>query len=94
MAEQVCVPTSGLRKIPESMNFKSASGFPMVYSTSYYGLKQRANLQPGETLIVLGASGGVGVTAVELGKLMGAQVMQSYAGASSEEKLVCSKSWC
>ncbi|MCH2271244.1 MAG: NADPH:quinone oxidoreductase family protein [SAR324 cluster bacterium] len=88
MAEQVCVPASGLRKIPESMSFKTASGFPMVYSTSYYALKQRANLQPGETLLVLGASGGVGVTAVELGKLMGAQVI---AGASSEEKLQFAK---
>ena len=88
MAEQVCVPASGLRKIPESMNFKTASGFPMVYSTSYYALKQRANLQPGETLLVLGASGGVGVTAVELGKLMGAQVI---AAASSEEKLQFAK---
>ena len=88
MAEQVCVPASGLRKIPESMNFKTASGFPMVYSTSYYALKQRANLQPGETLLVLGASGGVGATAVELGKLMGAQVI---AAASSEEKLQFAK---
>ena len=88
MAEQVCVPASGLRKIPDSMNFKTASGFPMVYSTSYYALKQRANLMPGETLLVLGASGGVGVTAVELGKLMGAQVI---AGASSEEKLQFAK---
>ena len=88
MAEQVCVPASGLRKIPDSMNFKTASGFPMVYSTSYYALKQRANLLPGETLLVLGASGGVGVTAVELGKLVGAQVI---AGASSEEKLQFAK---
>jgi NADPH2:quinone reductase len=45
MAEQVCVPTSGLRKIPDSMYFKTASGFPMVYSTSHYALKQRANLK-------------------------------------------------
>ena len=88
MAEQVCVPASGLRKIPDSMNFKTASGFAMVYTTSYYALKQRANLKPGETLLVLGASGGVGVTAVELGKLMGAQVI---AGASSEAKLQFAK---
>ena len=88
MAEQVCVPVSGLRKIPDSMSFQTASGFPMVYTTSYYALKQRANLKPGETLLVLGASGGVGVTAVELGKLMGAQVI---AGASSEEKLQFAK---
>ena len=88
MAEQVCVTASSLRKIPDSMDYKSAAGFPMVYTTSYYALKQRANLQPGETLLVLGASGGVGMTAVELGKLMGAKVI---AGASSEEKLQFAK---
>jgi len=88
MAEQVCVTVSSLRKIPESMSFQTASGFPMFYTISYYALKQRANLKPGETLLVLGASGGVGVTAVELGKLMGAQVI---AGASSEEKLQFAK---
>jgi NADPH2:quinone reductase len=88
MAEQVCVTASSLRKIPDSMDYKSAAGFPMVYTTSYYALKQRANLQPGETLLVLGASGGVGMTAVELGKLMGATVI---AGASSEEKLQFAK---
>ena len=88
MAEQVCVPFGLLRKIPESMSFETASGFPMVYTTSYYALKQRAELQPGETLFVLGASGGVGVTAVELGKLMGAKVI---AGASSKEKLEFAK---
>ena len=88
MAEQVCVTASSLRKIPDSMDYKSAAGFPMVYTTSYYALKQRANLQPGETLLVLGASGGVGMTAVELGKLMGAMVI---AGASSEEKLQFAK---
>jgi len=60
----------------------------MVYTTSYYALKQRANLQPGETLLVLGASGGVGLTAVELGKLMGARVI---AGASTDEKLQFAK---
>jgi len=84
MAEQVSVPLKRLIKIPDSMSFITASGFPMVYSTSYYALKQRAKLQPGETLLVLGASGGVGITAVELGKLIGAKVI---AGASSQEKL-------
>jgi NADPH2:quinone reductase len=88
LQEQVCVPANGLRKIPESMSFKITSGFPMVYTTSYYALKLRANLQPGESLLVLGSSGGVGVTAVELGKLMEAQVI---AGASSEEKLQFAK---
>ena len=84
MAEQVCVPFRRLRRIPDSMSFLTASGFPMVYTTSYYALKQRAKLQTEETLLVLGASGGVGVAAVELGKLMGAKVI---AGASSEKKL-------
>ena len=84
LAEQVAVKADGLRKIPHSMNFKTAAGFAMIYTTSYYALKQRAQLQPGETLLVLGASGGVGLAAVELGKLMGAKVI---AAASSNEKL-------
>lgn len=84
LAEQVRVKAEGLRKIPDSMDFKSAASFAMVYTTSYYALKQRANLQAGETLLVLGASGGVGLAAVELGKLMGARVI---AAASSDEKL-------
>ena len=88
MAEQICVQASSLRKIPDNMDLRTASGFPMVYSTSYYALKQRAKLKSGETLLVLGASGGVGVTAVELGKLMGAHVI---AGASSEKKLKFAK---
>jgi NADPH2:quinone reductase len=84
MAEQVRVSAVGLRKIPDNMDFKTAAGFAMVYTTSYHALKQRAQLKPGETLLVLGSSGGVGLAAVELGKLMGARVI---AAASSEEKL-------
>ena len=84
LAEEVLVPTAGLRKIPDSMDFKTAASFAMVYTTSYHALKQRAQLKAGETLLVLGASGGVGLTAVELGKLMGARVI---AAASSDEKL-------
>ncbi len=84
LAEQVAVKADGLRKIPDSMDFKTAAGFAMIYTTSYYALKQRAQLKPGETLLVLGASGGVGLAAVELGKLMGARVI---AAASSDEKL-------
>jgi NADPH2:quinone reductase len=84
MAEQVVVDAPGLRGIPDNMDFKTAASFAMVYTTSYHALKQRADLQPGETLLVLGASGGVGLTAVELGKLMGAKVI---AAASSDEKL-------
>jgi len=84
LAEQVAVKADALRAIPDNMDFKTAAGFAMVYTTSYYALKQRAHLQAGETLLVLGASGGVGLAAVELGKLMGARVI---AAASTDEKL-------
>jgi NADPH2:quinone reductase len=84
LAEKVVARAETMRKIPDSMDFKTAASFAMVYTTSYYALKQRANLKAGETLLVLGASGGVGLAAVELGKLMGARVI---AAASSDEKL-------
>ena len=84
LAELAAVKSESLRKIPDNMDFKTAASFAMVYTTSYYALKQRAKLESGETLLVLGSSGGVGLTAVELGKLMGAQVI---AAASSNEKL-------
>ena len=84
MAEQVRCAAAGLRKIPDNMDFKTAAGFAMVYTTSYHALKQRARIKPGETLLVLGASGGVGMAAVELVKIMGARVI---AAASSDEKL-------
>ena len=71
-------------KKPKSLSFEQAAGISITYFTSYYALKQRANLQAGETLLVLGAAGGVGTTAVEIGKLMGARVI---AAASSDEKL-------
>jgi len=69
---------------PAALSFEEAAGVAITYFTSYYALKQRANLRSGETLLVLGAAGGVGTTAVELGKLMGARVI---AAASSDEKL-------
>jgi len=68
--------------------FETAAGMALVYGTSYYGLKQRAQLQEGETLLVLGAAGGVGLAAVELGKAMGAKVI---AAASTDEKLAVCK---
>ncbi len=83
-AELVAVPAQGLRRIPDNMDFPTAAAFPMVYTTSYYALKQRARLAAGETLLVLGAGGGVGMAAVELGKIMGARVI---AAAGSQEKL-------
>jgi NADPH2:quinone reductase len=84
MAEQISVAASALRAKPQGMSFAKASGISTTYGTSYYALKQRADLQPGETLLVLGAAGGVGLAAVELGKAMGAL---GIAAASSPEKL-------
>ena len=84
MGEQIVVPEGGADLIPDSMTFPEGAGFNMVYGTSYHALKQRADIQPGETLLVVGAGGGVGLTAVEIGKALGARVI---AAASSEEKL-------
>ncbi|OEC47452.1 NADPH:quinone oxidoreductase [Pseudomonas sp. 1D4] len=87
-AEQVAVPGYNVMPIPKGIDFNSAAAFGMTYGTSMHALKQRANLQPGETLLVLGASGGVGLAAVEIGKAMGARVI---AAASSDEKLDVAK---
>lgn len=83
MREALCVDAKQLRAIPEGMSFVQASGISTTYGTSYYALKQRANLAPGENLLVLGAGGGVGIAAVELGRAMGARVI---AAASTAEK--------
>lgn len=86
--EEVVVPAARCFAIPDAMPFDVASGFTMVYGTSLHALKQRGRLQPGETLLVLGAAGGVGLAAVEIGKQMGARVI---AAASSEEKLALAR---
>ena len=83
-AERIAVPVSRLARIPEGLALDKAAGLSVTYGTSWHALKQRAEMKPGETLLVLGASGGVGLAAVEIGKAMGARVI---AGASSEEKL-------
>ena len=75
---------------PPMMDYKVAASFMMAYATSYHALKDRARLKEGETLLVLGASGGVGLAAVELGKLMGAKVI---AAASTDEKLALCKEY-
>ncbi|MEO1240752.1 MAG: NADPH:quinone oxidoreductase family protein [Pseudomonadota bacterium] len=75
--------TARTNKIPDAMPFDEAAGFMLTYGTSHYALKNRANLQPGEALFILGAAGGVGAAAIELGKAFGAKVV---AGVSSEEK--------
>jgi NADPH:quinone reductase len=86
-AEEVVADAAKLIKMPSGMDFATAAAFTLVYGTSHHALKDRAQLKPGETLLVLGAAGGVGLAAVELGKVMGAHVI---AAASSAEKLaVC-----
>ena len=83
-AEQIAIPTTRLVKIPDGLALDKAAGLSVTYGTSMHALKQRAEMKAGETLFVLGASGGVGLAAVEIGNAMGARVI---AGASSEEKL-------
>lgn len=83
-AEEVVADAARLIPIPDGMDFTTAAAFVMVYGTSIYALQDRAQLKPGETLLVLGAAGGVGLATVELGKVMGARVI---AAASSPEKL-------
>ncbi|WP_288758968.1 NADPH:quinone oxidoreductase family protein [uncultured Brevundimonas sp.] len=84
LVERLAVPAATLTPIPEGMSFQEAAALIMTYGTSYYALKDRAKLQPGETLLVLGAAGGVGAAAVELGKAMGARVV---AAASTNDKV-------
>jgi NADPH2:quinone reductase len=82
--EKIAIPAVRVVKLVEGLDFERAAGLSVTYGTTLYGLKDRGHLKPGETLAVLGASGGVGLAAVELGKLMGAQVI---ACASSDDKL-------
>jgi len=87
-AEEMVVAENRVIPVPDAMSDETAAAFSMVYGTSYHALKQRAHLQPGETLLVLGASGGGGLAAVELGKAMGATVI---AAASTDDKLQVAK---
>ncbi len=82
-AEQIAIEPARLIRMPPGLEFSRAAGLAMIYGTSYHALKQRADLQPGETMLVLGAAGGVGSAAVQLGKAMGATVV---AAVSSSEK--------
>jgi NADPH2:quinone reductase len=90
LAEEVIVPGNACFPKPPQMDFPVAASFLMAYGTSYHALKDRAKLMEGETLLVMGASGGVGLAAVELGKLMGAKVI---AAASTDEKLALCKEY-
>lgn len=89
-AEEILVPGNGCFVMPAGMSFEEGAGFTMTYATSHHALRQRAQIQPGETLLVLGAAGGVGLTAVELGKAMGATVI---AAASNDEKLALAQKY-
>ena len=83
-AEKLKVSAAQVTPLPESIPYEVGAGFTVAYGTSYHALKQRAELKEGESLLVLGAAGGVGLAAVEIGKAMGAKVI---AAASSDEKL-------
>jgi NADPH:quinone reductase len=81
LADMGCFDASACTPIPEAMSFTDAAAFQITYGTSHLALDHRARLQTGETLLVLGAAGGVGLTAVEIGKRMGARVIASARGA-------------
>jgi NADPH2:quinone reductase len=82
--EAVAVPARQLVKLPDTLDFERAAGLTVTYGTTLYALRERAELKPGETLAVLGASGGTGLATIEIGKIMGARII---ACASSDEKL-------
>lgn len=87
-AEFALAQAERVMKIPDSMSFTDAAGFPVAYGTSHVALENRGHLQKGETLLVHGAAGGVGLTAVQIGKVMGAQVIATARGA---EKLAIAR---
>lgn len=88
LAEKIALGASSLVKIPDGVDFVTASCLTTAYGTTLHALRDRANLKPGETLLVLGAAGGTGLSAVQIGKRMGAKVI---AAASSDEKLATCK---
>ena len=88
LAEYGCFPAARAVPLPDSMTFADAAAFQVAYGTSHVALDHKAHLQPGETLLVLGAAGGVGLTAVEIGKQMGARVIACARGA---DKLAVAK---
>lgn len=100
LADYGCFPVSSLLPIPNEMPYDHAAAFLIAYGTSHLALDQKARLQPGETLFVSGAAGGVGLTAVEIGKRMGARVIASargeaklaIAGAAGADHLIDSES--
>jgi len=88
-AEKLAVDETNTCPLPDVLSFEQGAGFPITYCTSYHALKQCAHLSANETLLVLGAAGGVGTTAIEIGKAMGARVI---AAASTDTKLEFARS--
>jgi NADPH:quinone reductase len=88
LAEMAVAPAAETFAIPDGMTFEEAGAFPIAYISSHVALRWQGRLEPGETLLVLGAAGGVGLTAVEIGTAMGARVI---AGASTAEKLAAAR---
>ena len=87
-AEEIAINADAVVPIPDAMDFVTAAAFPVAYGTSHFALTHRGHLKPGETLLVLGAAGGVGLTAVEIGKQLGARVI---AAAGGPEKLAVAR---
>ena len=87
-AEFALLPASSLSLVPDNMGFAEAAAYPAAYLTAYVALVRRANLQPGETLLVHGASGGVGMAAVDVGKLLGATVIATSASDAKLDKVI------
>ena len=85
LAETGCFPADRAVPLPDTMTFEQAAAFQVAYGTSHLALDHKARLRPDETLLVLGAAGGVGLTAVEIGKLMGARVIACARGADKLE---------
>ena len=88
-AEEIVLDAAAVVPIPDTLDFVTAAAFPVAYGTSHFALTHRGHLQPRETLLVLGAAGGVGLTAVEIGKALGARVIAAAGGA---EKLAVARS--
>ena len=86
--EKIAAGAAHLVKLPQNLDFERGAGLTVTYATTLYGLRERGELKAGETLVVLGASGGVGLAAIEIGKITGARVI---ACASSDEKLAFAK---
>ena len=80
-ASEIVLPGGIVTPIPESMDFETAAAFPIAYGTAHFALDYRGHLKAGETLVVLGATGGVGLAAIECGKLLGARVIAAAGGA-------------